>query len=379
MLKSIVVVFSLFVVLSSCKEKKTDQAVQQATDKTPLKYATGFRVSSAANHSKLVEVISPYQGANTGFTYLLVPDGEEVPAHASDVRVIRTPVKSIVCTSTTHIPMLDYLESSELLVGFPTLDFISSKTMRARINAGKITELGTDKGMNLELVAALKPELVMGYTMSADYGQFGKIEDFGIPVFINAEYLEKHPLGRAEWIKLMGLLVGKEKEADSVFHAIEAAYLQTRDLVSSVGIRPRVMSGIMYGDAWFLPGGQNYAAKILQDAGCDYLWASDSSHGYLQLSLEAVYDKAANADLWIGVADMKSMKQLGDANNYYTRFKPFREQQVYSYDKRKGEKGGSEYLETGYLRPDLILKDLVRIAHPELMPEHQLYFHAKLE
>lgn len=378
MVKSIVVVFFLIVVLSSCKEK-TAQVDKQVVHETSLKYATGFRVSSFANNSKLVEVLNPYQGANTGFTYLLVPDDMEVPAHAPDVRVIRTPIQSIVCTSTTHIPMLDYLGSGELLVGFPTLYFISSKTMRARINAGQITELGTDKGMNLELVAALKPGLVMGYTMSADYGQFGKIEDFGIPVFINAEYLEKHPLGRAEWIKLMGLLVGKEKVADSVFNAIESAYLQTRDLVSSVAHRPRVMSGIMYGDAWFLPGGQNYAAKILLDAGCNYLWESDSSHGYLQLSLEAVYDKAADADLWIGVADMKSMQQLANANEYYTRFRPFREQQVYTYDKRKGEKGGSEYLETGYLRPDLILKDLVRIAHPELLPEHELYFHAKLQ
>ena len=139
------------------------------------------------------------------------------------------------------------------------------------------------------------------------------------------------------------------------------------------------MSGIVYGDAWFLPGGQNYASRILRDAGCAYLWEEDSSHGYLELSFESVYEKAHDADLWIGVGTFSTFSELKNADHRYAQFKPYSSKSVYTYDARKGAKGGSEFLELGYLRPDLILKDLVKIAHPELLKEHQLYFHKRLD
>jgi iron complex transport system substrate-binding protein len=108
------------------------------------------------------------------------------------------------------------------------------------------------------------------------------------------------------------------------------------------------------------------------------LWASDSTSGFLQLSVESVYARAKEADLWIGVGSFKKLEEIKATEERYALFKPFKEQQVYSYDARKGAKGGSEFLELGYLRPDLILKDLVKIAHPELMPSYDLFFHKKL-
>ena len=221
--------------------------------------------------------------------------------------------------------------------------------------------------------------MVMGYTMNSDYGQFKKMEELNIPVVINAEYLEKHPLGRAEWIKFMALFFDKEKQADSVFRAIEKSYLDVKDLADAVADKPTVLSGIVYGDAWFLPGGQNYASRILRDAGCAYLWEENTSNGYLELSFESVYEKAHDADLWIGVGNYTTLKELERGDHRYARFKPFRTRSVYTYDARKGAKGGSEFLELGYLRPDLILKDLVKIAHPDLLEGYELYFHKRLE
>ncbi|MFZ6008985.1 MAG: ABC transporter substrate-binding protein, partial [Bacteroidota bacterium] len=242
-----------------------------------------------------------------------------------------------------------------------------------------VHELGIDKGLNLERLAVLKPDMVMGYTMSSDFGQFKKVEELHVPVVINAEYLERHPLGRAEWIKFMALFFNRQKEADSVFQAIEKNYLDTRSLTENVNKKPSILSGIVYGDTWFLPGGQNYAAKLLKDAGCQYLWEADSSHGFLELSFESVYEKANNADLWIGVGTYKTTDEIKAADHRYERFKPFKERQIYTYDARQGAKGGSEFLELGYLRPDIILKDLVKIGHPELLPDYTLYFHRKLE
>jgi iron complex transport system substrate-binding protein len=365
-------------ILACCQPQQP--ANKQATDtfaKTYLKYARGFTVSQKNGH-KLVEIVQPYQNSSTSIKYLLVPRGESLPKQESDIRFVQIPIASIVCTSTTHIPLLDYLEESESLVGFPTTDYISSEITRARVDAGNVTELGIDKGMDLERIALLKPDVVMGYTLSGDFGQFKKIEALGIPVILNAEYLEPHPLGRAEWIKFMALFYNKEEMADSIFNAIEQAYLETQLLVSTVTNKPTVMSGIVYGDAWFLPGGKNYAAQFFQDAGYRYLWSDNDSQGFLELSFESVFEKAHAADFWIGVASFKSLKEIENADKRYTKFKPFQTGNVFTYDARKGAKGGSEFLELGYLRPDIILKDLVRIAHPELLPDYSLFFHKRL-
>jgi iron complex transport system substrate-binding protein len=363
-----------------CRQKDKEQSAVSTPGATSLnlRYAEGFKMSQLGS-SKLVEVTYPYQGATSGYKYLLVPRGEAVPDHEPETRVIFIPLRSIVCTSTTHIPLLDYLNETDRLVGFPSTDYISSEKMRKRIDEGKIQELGIDKGLNLERLASLKPDVVMGYTLSSDYGQLKKVEDLGVPVIVNAEYLEKHPLGRAEWIKFMAMFFNKEKVADSLFLVIEKNYLETKAYADTIKQKPTVLSGIVYGDAWFLPGGQNYASKLLKDAGCNYLWGEDPSHGYLELSFESVYEKARNADLWIGVATFSSLEELKMKDHRYAKFKAFQQDQVYTYDARKGAKGGSEFMELGYLRPDIILKDLVKIAHPELLPNYTLYFHKKLE
>jgi iron complex transport system substrate-binding protein len=288
------------------------------------------------------------------------------------------PLESIVCTSTTHIPHLDYLGVSDKLVGFPSTDYVTSEITRKRIDGGFVKELGVDQGMNVELLYSLKPSMVMGYTMTADLGQLKKIQEMGIPVVINNEYMERDPLGRAEWIKFTSLFFGKEDAADSVFNIIEQEYRNTQALLAGVQQRPSVLYGTVYGDAWFMPGGRNYAATILQHAGTNYLWASDSTTGWLEISFEAVYAKAKNADLWI-VGSFDTFDELKAADKRYAMFKPFETKQVYNYNARKGSKGGNDFLELGYMRPDLILKDLVKIGHPDLLPEHQLYFHKKLE
>ena len=367
-------VFVLFVL--SCTSKR--EVNKTESQSVLLKYASGF-TSRQDGNVKYVTVNYPYPSATEGYQYMLVPADEKVPVHENYIQVIRTPIKTIVCTSTTHIPLLDYIDETNSLIGFPTTDYISSEIMRKRIDEGHVTDLGIDQVMNIELLYSLKPELVMGYTMSNDLGQLKKIRELGIPVVINAEYLEKHPLGRAEWIKFVALFFNKEKEADSVFAVIEKEYLTTLELAKQAKQKPTVLSGIVYGDAWFMPAGKNYAAKLFSDAEMDYLWKDTESNGFLELSFESVYARAKDADLWIGVGSFNSLQEIEATESRYGLFKPFRQKHVYTYNVRKGAKGGSEFLELGYLRPDLILKDLVKIAHPELLPEYELFFHKKLQ
>lgn len=341
-----------------------------------LKYATGFTIDKTSEFY-LVKILTPYKGAANPLVYVFYNRRQDKPNIEAD-GYIPIPVKTIVCTSTTHIPLLNYLDETTALTGFPTLDYISSETMRKRIDANEIEELGIDEAINIETLINISPEVVMGYSLSGDFGQFNLIEEAGIPVVLNAEYLEQHPLGRAEWIKMAGLLFDKEDKADSVFNFIEAQYLEARNLAANSTIKPTVMSGIVYGDSWFVPGGQNYAAKILQDAGFRYIWEQDTSSAFLPLSFESVFDQANEADFWIGIGSFKTLNQLSANDSRYEAFSPFQNHHIYSYDKRIGAKGGSEFLELGYLRPDLILRDLVHIGHPNLLPDHELFFHFKL-
>jgi iron complex transport system substrate-binding protein len=344
--------------------------------KLDVKYAKGFSIRKDGDVTYLT-VNYPYQSATSGYQYILVPRGSPAPDHAADVQVIETPIESIVCTSTTHIPHLDYLGVTDKLVGFPSTDYITSEATRKRIDAGLVKDLGIDKGMNIELLYTLKPSLVMAYTTTADLGQLKKVQELGIPVVINSEYLERDPLGRAEWIKFTSLFFSREKEADSVFNEIEKEYIATQKLAAAPDQKPSVLCGTVYGDAWFMPGGQNYAAKLLKDASNNYLWAADTTHGWLEVSFESVYSRAKDADVWI-VGSFDTYEQLKTADQRYSLFKPFETKQIYNYNARKGAKGGNDFLELGYMRPDLVLKDLVKIGHPHALPDYQLYFHAPL-
>ncbi|MBX2911154.1 MAG: ABC transporter substrate-binding protein [Cyclobacteriaceae bacterium] len=342
-----------------------------------MEYAQGFTFRKEGASTE-IELKQPYAQASAPLRYLLVPKNEKVPHHDPGIQVIRTPVDKIVCTSTSHIALLDYLNEVDKLVGFPSTELISSKKARARIDAGRVADLGMDKEMDLELLYSLHPDLVMGYSISGDMGNLNKIKQLGIPVVVNAEYLENHPLGRAEWIKYMAAFFGKEKMADSVFAFIKTEYLKAQALVEGIRSRPTVMSGILYGDAWFLPGGQNYGARVFQDAGYRYLWADNPSNGFIKLSFENVLSKGKGADYWIGVGSFRSLEGMKSAEPRYALFQSFQSKQVYTYDARTGPTGGSEYLELGYSRPDLILKDLIKIAHPDLLPGYTPYFHEKL-
>lgn len=371
--------FFLFISLISCKYDDSNKAEINASEQSlELKYATGFSVDYFDGY-KVVEVKRPYMNAKTGFKYVLVSDKEKLPENLQNERIIETPIKSLVCTSTTHIPLLDYLGETEKLIGFPTTDYISSEKMRARIDAGQVKDLGVDSDINLEELIELNPDMIMAYTIGGDYGQFNKMEQLGVPAILNAEYLEAHPLGRAEWLKFMAAFFNKEDIADSVFAEIEKKYNELKLAVANEAKKPTILSGVVYGDTWYMPGGKNYASALLNDAGGDYLWASDSTSGFLELSFEAVYDKALDADYWIGVASFETLQAIEEADNRYADFASFKNKKVYSYNARKGAKGGSEFLELGYLRPDLILADLIKILYPEKLPDYDLYFHTQLE
>jgi iron complex transport system substrate-binding protein len=192
--------------------------------------------------------------------------------------------------------------------------------------------------------------------------------------------LEETPLGRAEWIKFFGVLFDKEKQADSIFNVIENNYMVAKNIALESTIKPTILSGaIMSKDIWNLPAGESFVAQFLKDANLDYLWENSKGKGSLSLSFESVFDKGANADFWIAPGYFSSKEQLLQSNPLYTKFKSFNENNIYTPSNKKGKTGGIIYYELASTRPDLVLKDIIKITNPDLLPNYDFVFFEKMQ
>lgn len=364
--------------LISCSPSPEKQEIQ-VLEPLPLSYAKGFKIFQGEGF-KVIEVLQAYPGKHDPFRYLVLETKlDHYDATAYDA-VILPRVKRVILTSTTHVPHLDLLGISRLLIGFPDTDLISSELMRKQIRKGKVADLGTGPQGNIEMMVDLDPDLVVFSTLGNDLQQISLLQKAGIPAVLNGEYTEPDPLGRAEWIKFSGALTGKYEESVRVFEEVEAAYQTLKEKISQAKTihRPTVISGVMYQDIWYAPAGGNWAALFLKDAGADYIFKNKAGTGSLQLNYEYVLDKAMEAGMWIGAADFVTLEQMEEADPRYANFEAYKNGEVYTFTKKRGATGGIEYFELGYIRPDIVLKDLVKILHPELLPDYEPYFYKKL-
>ena len=219
----------------------------------------------------------------------------------------------------------------------------------------------------------------MSFAVDGSNKTIDNIQKAGIPVIYNADWTEKHPLGKAEWIKFFGALFGKQKEADSIFKVIELEYFAAMELARKAKTKPTVLSGAMYKDVWYMPQGDSWAAQFIADANGEYLWKETEGTGSLSMSLESVLDKGKDADFWIGPGQFVTVAQFEEAHPVYTEFRALKNGNVYTFTANKGETGGVLYYELAPNRPDIVLKDIIKILHPELLPDHQLYFFTQVE
>ena len=379
-MKIVKIIFFLgLLIIFSCKNKseKPVEKIAETENKSIIKYAKGFEIKEFDGYKKLI-IKSPYQNANQVFEYEIREKNTTEADYKNNT--IEIPIKQIVVTSTTHIPMIELLKEETTIVGFPFAQYVSSEKTRALIDNGTIKEIGNKNDINTEILLDLQPELVVGYAVSSSNKIYNIIEKAGIPVIYNGDWLEETPLGRAEWIKFFGVLFDKEKQADSIFKVIETNYLEAKQLALKSETKPTVLSGaIMSKDIWNLPAGESFVATFLKDANVNYLWGETEGKGSLSLSFESVFDKGATADFWIAPGYFSSKEQLLNSNELYSKFSAFKNDKIYSPAIKTGKTGGVIYYELASTRPDLVLKDIIKIAHPELLQNYQFTFFEKMQ
>lgn len=374
--KRFIFLFIAFSTLVQCKQEAKNTT--KISSENTVKYAKGFSVENYDGYT-IITVKNPWPKASKTYQYILKEKDGNIPDSLKSLVKINIPLKSIVVTSTTHIPSLEMLNEENSLVGFPNLDYISSDKVRTLIDAKKIKELGGNQSLNTEVLIDLQPEVIIGYGLDNNNPTLDNLQKSGLKVMLNGDWNEETPLGKAEWIKFFGALYGKQKEANEIFNKIEKDFLKTIEIANNATSNPTILAGDMFEDKWYLPKGTSWGSQLLAQAKGDYLWKETSGTGSLSLSFETVLEKAKDADFWITSGQFSSLKQMTDANPHYKQFKAFQKKNVYSFAGKKGKTGGVLYYELAPNRPDLVLKDLVKILHPELLVGYEPFFFEKLK
>ncbi|MBN1119282.1 MAG: ABC transporter substrate-binding protein [Bacteroidales bacterium] len=353
-----------FLFLLSCSQTTSKTSSPKLKGNT-VKYAKGFSIKDTLGYT-CIEVYNPWNNYNLLERYCLVGDSSEYQLENSTV--IKLPVKNGVYLSSTFLGMVSALDSRNTVKACSNANWIYDSVLYNDFKNGKISDLGTDLTVSPEPVIALSPDFVMKYIFKSKEPLDEILQKSKIPVLYNIEFMEEHPLGRAEWIKFIGAFTGKKKAADSIFLSIEEKYNRYSELAKTVQVKKTALVGSSYKGTWYAVGGKSYMAKLLHDANIDYFWKIDSSAGGLPLSFESVILNQKDADIWIN-ANASSLNDILSVEARCDIFKSFQKGRVYHYNKRQNENGGLDYYESGVVRPDLLLKDLLLIFYPELITD----------
>jgi len=365
--------------ITSCKQNHSGQKHTSAkTGSAEIKYAKGFNIDYYDNY-KLVSIYSGIGAHADTAQYVLLAKGSKAPEGYKKAQLIEIPVQSLVAMSSMHIALADFAGAANAITGLGSLQYVSSETVRKNIAAGKVKEVGIDGTMNDEVLISMKPGLVM--VMGSPDAKFSKYETLtgaGVPVMLNSEWLETTPLGRAEWVKLMAALMDKEEFVNTKFGTLEKEYNRLAEIGKKAVNKPSLICGMPYKGTWYVPDGDSYMVQFLKDAGTTYKWADVHEKGSLPLNFETVAPVALKADFWLNVGTVDSKNDIKAIDSRYTEFKPFKDSHIFNFNKKVNDIGSNDYWESGAVNPQIVLGDLIKIFHPELLPDYQLVYYKKL-
>lgn len=381
MIKHSLIFIAAFNVLISCNSTNNSPSSKTGgLSFDTIKYAKGFTINNIGQ-IKVLSVFNPWEGAKgVVYKYVLCSKSEHLPDSLKKYQVIYTPVHRIICLSTTHVALLSFINRLNTMVGVAGPQFVSNREARKLITAGKILDVGYDQALNYEVIVSLKPDLVLAYGVNSETAsEFKKLENLGIKVVLNGEYLESSPLGKLEWIKFLAAFYGLSNEANKEFTKVEQKYLGLLHMCDSIKEKPNILCGIPWKGVWYVPGGDSYAAQMIRDAGANYLWSESMQKESIPLNFEKVIERANSADIWINTGSANHLKDILSEDNRLGSIRAFKQKNIFNSNALTNSTGGNDFWESGIVNPDIILKDLIKICHPQLLPEHSLVYYKKLE
>lgn len=350
----------------------------QFPDTVYAEYAEGFRITYHENY-KLLEILKPFQDQVDTLRYSLVPRDIADEIDVANTTEIPIPIHSLLTTSTTHIGLAEMLDATTILTGMVGANYVYSEKIRNRLDADKMESLPQGE-LNKEKILSINPDLLMiSGGQSSQFDNVKILMDSDIDVMVNSEWLETTPLGKAEWVKVLAALLNKEELANRKFNTVADEYNRLKSRGDDIGEKPMVINNMPYKGAWFVSGGESFTAQFLRDAGADYPWFDSDETGSLRKSFEVIYEIGLKADIWINPGAAKSREDILAKDSRFRDFKAFKTGQIYNNNKRVSPSGGNDFWESGVVHPEKILADLIKIFHPQQLPDHQLYYYQKVD
>lgn len=367
----------IFIVLAfwmvACSPSGKQASFQDPTSSDSIHYAKGFSIKHFDAYT-MVEVNDPWDSTRLLQRYLLIDREKPTPTNLPKGTIVKVPVKDMVVYTSVHAAIVNQLQAVDKIVGVCEPRYMDTEAIQEGIKAGRIVDLGEATAPNVEKMIEIGAELVIASPFQNS--SYGPVEKIGIPIIEGADYMETYPLGRTEWIRFYGLLLGKEAMADSIFRATEQSYLSLKELVANVTDRPTVLSEKKFGSSWYVPSGNSFMANLYKDAGANYMFNDLPGAGSTPLAFETVFEKAIHADIWLLKYNQSvdlTYKDLRAEYAPYANFDAFKKQNIYGCNT-----GLVPYYEEFPLHPDYLLKDFIWIFHPELLPEYKPHYFKKM-
>jgi len=356
----------------SCGQK--GRVAEKGDGSYRVEYATGFAVRRTAEYTE-VRIRDPWDTTKLLQRYVLVGREKELPADLPEGVVVRTPLKRVVTATSVHCGWLDMLGVQEEVVGVCESRYIDVPFVQKGLQEGRVVDIGEAAAPDVERLIELKPDGMI--TSPLSNAPYGRVEKTGIPQVKCVDYMEPTPLGRAEWIRLLALFFDREALADSLFAETVKAYEEVKALVKGVEKRPTVVLGMKYGAVWYVAGGNSYMGSLVKDAGADYCWKEDTHVGSFPLAFESVFEQSGEADYWLikyNRTQEMSYRDLKGEYAPYANFAAWKKRHIFTCNT-----GVVSYYEEVPIRPDYLLKDFVKIFHPQLLPDYRLRYYREME
>jgi iron complex transport system substrate-binding protein len=337
-------------------------------------HATGFRIMGAEGmQSTIIRVTNPWQSANDVETMLFVARAGEKAPSGFRGQVLQGDAKRVVCMSSSHIAMLDAIGAVECVVGVSGKSFITNPYIVA--NQRTIADVGYDGNINFELLVAQRPDIVLLYGVTGACTMQSKLDELGIPYIYIGEYVEEDPLGKTEWLVALAEIVGCREQGIAYFSQVPQRYYHLKAMAAAAtSTQPKVMLNTPYADSWFMPSTTSYLARLIADAGGDYIYKKNTSNHSQPIDVEEAALLTTEADIWLHVEGVNSLQDLRQQYPKFANMPCVQRGEIYNCDRRRVHGGGNDYWESGVVQPDVILRDLIKIFHPELISEAFVYY-----
>jgi iron complex transport system substrate-binding protein len=346
----------------------------------PVLYARGFALQTDG-YNVLVTIRNPWQNArNVEYFYFLSDTADKSRILDENHSIIKTPVRKVVCLSTTHIGFISFLHETNSVIGISGRNLVANEELQAMILTNDLPDVGYDENLNFELILNLKPDVVLAYGVSGTVtNTVRKLNELGIPAILIAEYLEEEPLAKMEWIKVFGALFNLESIATLKFDSVAIKYKQLSALTANLTSKPSVLLGLPWRGTWYVSGGESYVAKLISDAGGKYIFSDYTFKDSRPVALEKIFERALGADFWLNSGDAGSLADIFRVDERFINLTSVKQNRVYNNNNKIMPPGGNAFFESGVVEPEIILSDLIYILHPQLLPSHQLKYYKKLQ